>query len=109
MMWSEIPVSQVHDSELAAITPRALELLRENILDNGDHPLIVIWSIAIIDPLVDSAQASYIEKAVALGAPLTRRAPSAWPSRPAADRLPGRLRTAAGAGRQRLFRLVPGA
>ena len=67
MLWSEIPVYQVHDSKLAAITPKALELLRENILDNGDHPSIVIWSIANeLDPLVDAAQTSYIAKAVAL-------------------------------------------
>jgi len=67
MLWSEIPVYQVHDSELTAITPKALELLRENILDNGDHPSIVIWSIANeLDPLVNSDQASYIAKAVAL-------------------------------------------
>jgi beta-glucuronidase len=67
MLWSEIPVYQVHDSEVRAITPEALALLRENILDNGDHPSIVIWSIANeLDPLVDPDQASYIAKAVKL-------------------------------------------
>ncbi|HEX4033624.1 MAG TPA: glycoside hydrolase family 2 TIM barrel-domain containing protein [Solirubrobacteraceae bacterium] len=67
MLWSEIPVYQVHDSELRAITPTALALLRENILDNGDHPSIVIWSIANeLDPQVDLDQARYIAKAVAL-------------------------------------------
>jgi beta-glucuronidase len=67
LLWSEIPVYQVHDGELAAITPKALALLRANILDNGNHPSIAIWSIANeLDPQVDDAQAAYIAKAVAL-------------------------------------------
>jgi beta-glucuronidase len=66
MLWSEIPVYQVHDSELAAVTPAAVALLRENILENGNHPSIVAWSIANeLDPLVGDAQSAYIADAVA--------------------------------------------
>ena len=66
MIWSEIPVYQVHDSELAAVTPAALALLRENIHDNGNHPSIVAGSIANeLDPLVGAAQSAYIAAAVA--------------------------------------------
>ncbi len=65
MLWSEIPVYQVHDSELAAVTPAALALLRENILENGNHPSVVVWSIANeLDPVVDDAQRAYIAAAV---------------------------------------------
>jgi len=66
MLWSEIPVYQVHDSELRAVTPAAVALLRENILENGNHPSIVTWSIANeLDPLVGDAQSAYIADAVA--------------------------------------------
>jgi beta-glucuronidase len=66
MLWSEIPVYQVHDSELPAVTPAAVALLRENILQNGNHPSIVTWSIANeLDPVVGPAQSTYIADAVA--------------------------------------------
>jgi beta-glucuronidase len=66
MLWSEIPVYQVHDTVLAEVTPAALALLRENILENGNHPSIVVWSIANeLDPLVGPAQSTYIADAVA--------------------------------------------
>jgi len=65
MLWSEIPVYQVHDSELPAVTAAAVALLRENILENGNHPSIVIWSIANeLDPVVGAAQSAYIAAAV---------------------------------------------
>jgi beta-glucuronidase len=66
MLWSEIPVYEVHDSELRAVTAAAVALLRENILENGNHPSIVTWSIANeLDPLVGAAQSAYIADAVA--------------------------------------------
>ena len=65
LLWSEVPVYQVHDSELRAVTPAALALLRENILENGNHPSIAIWSIANeLDPIVDAAEGAYIAAAV---------------------------------------------
>jgi beta-glucuronidase len=65
MLWSEIPVYQVRDSELSAVTPAALALLRENILQNGNHPSVVIWSIGNeLQPFVTPAQSAYIAAAV---------------------------------------------
>jgi beta-glucuronidase len=65
MLWSEIPAYQVHDGELGAVTGEAVALVRENILDNGNHPAVVIWSVANeLDPLVGAAQTAYIEATV---------------------------------------------
>lgn len=66
MLWSEIPAYQVHDSELRAVTGEAVAMLRENILENGNHPSIVIWSIGNeLGPLVGAAQTAYIAATVA--------------------------------------------
>jgi beta-glucuronidase len=65
MLWSEIPVYQVNDTKLRAVTPEALAMLRENILENGNHPSIVVWSIANeLQPFVSPAQSAYIAAAV---------------------------------------------
>ena len=65
MLWSEIPVYQVNDTKLRAATPAALAMLRENILENGNHPSIVVWSIANeLQPVVTPAQTDYIAAAV---------------------------------------------
>jgi beta-glucuronidase len=65
MLWSEIPAYQVHDGELAAVTGEAVALVRENILENGNHPAVVIWSVANeLDPLVGAAQTAYISATV---------------------------------------------
>jgi beta-glucuronidase len=65
MLWSEIPVYQVNDTKLSAVTPDALAMLRENILENGNHPAIVVWSIANeLQPVVTPAQSAYIAAAV---------------------------------------------
>jgi beta-glucuronidase len=65
MLWSEIPVYQVRESKLSAVTPTALALLRENILENGNHPAIAIWSIGNeLQPFVSPAQSAYIAAAV---------------------------------------------
>ena len=65
MLWSEIPVYQVNDTKLRAVTPEALAVLRQNILENGNHPSIVIWSIANeLQPIVTPAQSAYIAAAV---------------------------------------------
>ena len=66
MLWSEIPVYQVNDTKLRAVTPKALAMLRENILENGNHPSIVVWSIANeLQPFVTPTQTAYIAAAVA--------------------------------------------
>jgi beta-glucuronidase len=65
MLWSEIPAYQVRDSELRTVTPEAVAMVRQNILDNGNHPSIVVWSVANeLDPSVDSAQSDYIAETV---------------------------------------------
>ena len=46
MLWSEIPAYQVRDTRAAQPSrPPRSRLLRENILDNGNHPSIAIWSV----------------------------------------------------------------
>ena len=65
MLWSEIPVYQVLDTRLRAVTPAAVAMLRDNVLVNGNHPSIVVWSIANeLDPVVGPAQSAYIAAAV---------------------------------------------
>ena len=66
MLWSEIPAYQVPDTRLRAVTPLAVALTRENILDNGNHPSIVIWSVGNeLSPLVGPSQTAYIAATVA--------------------------------------------
>jgi beta-glucuronidase len=66
MIWSEIPAYQVPETRLRTVTPLAVSLIRQNILDNGEHPSIVIWSIGNeLAPLVGAAQTSYIAATVA--------------------------------------------
>jgi len=109
MLWSEIPAYQVPDPELRAVIPSAVSLIRQNILDNGNHPSIVIWSIGNeLDPAVGPAETAYIAATVAAAHALD-------PTRPvglayeglSGDRLPGRLRAPRRARHQRLLRLVP--
>jgi beta-glucuronidase len=47
MLWSEIPVYQVHTSYLRLHSVRRLaaKMLATNILTNGVHPSIIVWSI----------------------------------------------------------------
>ncbi|MGH2851933.1 MAG: glycoside hydrolase family 2 protein [Solirubrobacteraceae bacterium] len=66
MLWSEIPAYQVPDTRLRAVTPLAVALTRENILDNGNHPSIAVWSVGNeLSPLVGAAQTAYIAATVA--------------------------------------------
>jgi len=65
MLWSEIPAYQVRDTELRAVTPEAVATLRQDILDNGNHPSIVVWSVANeLDPFVGPSQTAYIAATV---------------------------------------------
>jgi beta-glucuronidase len=47
MLWSEIPVYQVHTTYLAlgSVKRLAAKMLRTNILSNGTHPSIIVWSL----------------------------------------------------------------
>jgi beta-glucuronidase len=66
MLWSEIPAYQVPDTRLRTVTPLAVALTRENILDNGNHPSIAIWSVGNeLSPLVGPSQTAYIAATVA--------------------------------------------
>ena len=66
MLWSEIPAYQVPDRELRAVIPSAVSLIRQNILDNGNHPSIAIWSIGNeLDPVVGPSETAYIAATVA--------------------------------------------
>ena len=46
LIWSEIPVYSHKSALIDDITPRALAQLRSNIETNGNHPSVLIWSIA---------------------------------------------------------------
>lgn len=47
MLWSEIPVYQVHTRYLKyrSVKSLAARMLTQNILSNGVHPSIIVWSI----------------------------------------------------------------
>jgi beta-glucuronidase len=47
MLWSEIPIYQVHTKYLkyASVKSLAAKMLRQNILTNNAHPSIIVWSI----------------------------------------------------------------
>jgi beta-glucuronidase len=65
LVWSEIPFYQVKTNYLANghVLRRADETLRDNILANGNHPSIIVWSIANelnADP--GRIQAAYIRR-----------------------------------------------
>ena len=47
MLWSEVPVYQVKNSVLTVPRNRrnAVALVRENVLANGNHPSVVVWSV----------------------------------------------------------------
>jgi beta-glucuronidase len=69
LLWSEIPVFSVKEDVLKLHSFRdfADEQLTENILDNGNHPSIGIWSIANeLSSRPASGQISYLSKAIDL-------------------------------------------
>jgi Glycosyl hydrolases family 2, TIM barrel domain/Glycosyl hydrolases family 2, sugar binding domain/Glycosyl hydrolases family 2 len=69
LIWSEVPVWGVRGQYFSqpGWLAHAREVLRENVLDNQNHPSILLWSIAN-EPQQPptSAEAAYIADAVAL-------------------------------------------
>jgi beta-glucuronidase len=69
LIWSEIPVWGVQGQYFGqpAWVAQALSVLRQNILDNENHPSILLWSIANEPPQPPtSPEVSYIQSAAAL-------------------------------------------
>ncbi len=67
MVWSEIPVYQVHAEALnrASVRRHGVAMLTKNILTNGNHPSVIVWSIANeLNSEVAAGQAAYIRAAV---------------------------------------------
>jgi beta-glucuronidase len=68
LVWSEIPMYQMHAQGLAkpAVRRFAVAMLSKNVLTNGNHPSIIVWSIANeLGSKPGPAQSSYIRAAVA--------------------------------------------
>ncbi len=69
LIWDEIPVWQVGDQYLGSPSWRsyAYSTLRQNILDNQNHPSVMLWSIGNELPTpVTPGEAGYIAGAAAL-------------------------------------------
>jgi beta-glucuronidase len=87
LVWSEIPVYQVKNAYLGqpGEIPRALALLKQNILAGQNHPSVMTWSIGNeLSTPVPPAEAGYIASASALSRQLDPTRPvslaaSDWP------------------------------
>jgi beta-glucuronidase len=87
LIWSEVPVYQTQAQYIAqpGWTVRAESLLQQNILDNQNHPSILLWSIGNELPSPPTgAEDHYIASAVALAHKLDPTRPvgmavSNWP------------------------------
>ena len=69
LLWSEVPVFTVKESVLETSSFRAAadSELQQNIVDNGNHPSIAVWSIANeLSSRPGSGQIAYIKGAVDL-------------------------------------------
>jgi beta-glucuronidase len=69
LLWSEVPVYQIPNQYFTkpGWLPRALSLVRTNILTNQNHPSVAIWSIGNELPqTVTSGEEKYITAAAAL-------------------------------------------
>jgi beta-glucuronidase len=90
LIWSEIPVDQVSGRYVAQAgwRARAYSTLQQNILDNENHPSILLWSIGNELPTPSTAgEATYISGAAALARKLDPTRPVAmaisdWPGVP---------------------------
>jgi beta-glucuronidase len=87
LIWDEIPVNHELSPYIGnpAVTGHALQMLRENILDNGNHPSVLLWSIGNeLDTPITPPETAYINAAAALAHELDPTRPvalatSAWP------------------------------
>jgi beta-glucuronidase len=76
MLWSEITMYGVKTDFLNQVRDPAVAMLRQNVLTNGNHPSVIVWSIANeLSAKVNDAQARYISAA-------TRAAHQLDPTRP---------------------------
>jgi len=69
LIWSEIPVYQVHTKYMdePAVRANALDMLRRNIAANQNHPSVLLWSIANeLSSFPDPGQRAYIADAAQL-------------------------------------------
>jgi len=69
LIWSEVPVYQVQSQYLAEgpVLAQAESMLQQNILDNENHPSVLLWSIGNeLGTPVDAPEATYISQAAAL-------------------------------------------
>jgi beta-glucuronidase len=90
LIWSEVPVYQVLPTYLAQASTVALAhtMLEDNILDNENHPSILLWSIGneLTTP-ADASETSYIAGATKLAHQLDPTRPvglavESWPGVP---------------------------
>jgi len=68
LVWSEVPMYQVRTNALkrAFVRNKGVRMLRENVLANGNHPSVIVWSIANeLNSRVSADQGAYIRKAAA--------------------------------------------
>jgi len=68
MVWSEVPMYQVRTNALkhAAVRNFGVRMVAENVLANGNHPSVIVWSIANeLNSNVNADQGAYIRKAAA--------------------------------------------
>lgn len=69
LVWSEIPMYQVRTNALKHASTRnfGVRMLAKNILANGNHPSVIVWSIANeLNSNVSADQGAYIRKAAAV-------------------------------------------
>ena len=87
LIWSEVPVYQLQKAYLAqpSVIAHAHSILQQNILDNENHPSVMLWSIGNELPTpATGPEASYIAGAAALARKLDPTRPvgmavSGWP------------------------------
>jgi beta-glucuronidase len=69
LLWSEIPVYQVHTTylQLGSVKRLAAKMLRTNILANSAHPSIIVWSLQNeLSTRVGPSQTAFIRNQAAL-------------------------------------------